>query len=1049
VKRRGAQVVRGLGAVSALVALLVGPPLLFASLVGWPLPTSIPDTEAIGVALRSGVSDDVIVRALAVLGWVAWLQVAVAILVELAAVARHRPSVRLPVLPGLQGLAGRLVASVMMMTAAVSPSVASAAPAPPAPIVAYIDAPTASAEVLVPAAAPAPEAAMDEMVPSTTAVERAATVTVERHDSYWAIAERALGNGYRWREIRDLNLGRTMNTGHVIGTGSDLVLAGWELYLPGEAPTASTPGSPPAFAVEAPRLDLPGVDAPASGPAEVVVEPGDSFWTLAEEQIRAVTGGEPTDVETAPYWQTMIAANEDRLVQAGNPSIIVAGQHVVVPPVVDAAPVDPSTPAPLEGPPTLGSPVAGETESPAENPGPLVVDGTGSPVPQTDPPDLGIESSAPTTAAPTTDIPTSTPRRESAGELDAAEPATGDDRSGTATSTDSEGSRSRAQVVPVAAGLVSAALAAGATRAIRRRRIRAMRRTLSPEASPPSPQAALHRALVIDADHDGVDALRTTLAALARDLAEIDADVRPRIAQHGAGHLDLVMDHTATAPSGWTALDAGHLWTLDEPPSADADSICAAPLLVTLGQPDSDGQLYLDLEAEHVVSLSGDRNVARSVARAMLAELALTPLADTLEVLVVGDVASPESAGLDHVTHVASWDDVAGDLTAWVEQSHVAVAENGWPNSFIGRGTDPYHDALAPIVAVASQPPPQDLLDQICRYPLATLALVAVGDIEAATVIECQTDRLTIVDLGLECTPYPMEPETLDTIVDLVHDPDEAAPPAEPGSQLPLVLEPSTDSYPDSGIAPQAEPSFDILVRVLGDIRVDGGDPLAAKQTAVVTYIALHRTVSADKLEYAVWAAGTSTSRRKRLANTISECRAALGRHHFPPASDGRYRAGPGIATDVDLFDHRVRRAAGQAPADAADTLLGALELVSGPLFTYRAADRASFAWVEVENWISIWELKVAAGAQRCADLLLDLGRIDEAVDTAVRILGTMPTHTALTETLMRAHAANGDRLAVRRVYEEHLRALAILDLDAPEDSTSSLLETLVGTRSA
>ena len=48
-----------------------------------------------------------------------------------------------------------------------------------------------------------------------------------------------------------------------------------------------------------------------------------------------------------------------------------------------------------------------------------------------------------------------------------------------------------------------------------------------------------------------------------------------------------------------------------------------------------------------------------------------------------------------------------------------------------------------------------------------------------------------------------------------------------------------------------------------------------------------------------------------------------------------------------------------------------------------------------------------------------------------------MPTHTGVTEALMRAHAANGDRLAVRRVYEEHLTALEALDLDAPATLTA------------
>jgi DNA-binding SARP family transcriptional activator/nucleoid-associated protein YgaU len=1043
VNRRAAQVARSLGALAALAVLLAGPPLLFSAVVGWPLPTSVPDPGAVTSALRSGVSDDVIVKTLAVLGWVAWLQVAVAILVEVITVARRRPSVRIPVLPGLQGLAGRLVTSVMMMTAAVSPAAAAAAPSAPAPIVAYIDLPAVPVEEFVPTEVAAAQIAVDDVTSPSSIAESRRTITVERHDSYWAIAERTLGSGYRWREIRDLNVGRTMNTGHVVEPGSDLVLPGWELDIPSDAPTTSTEVEASTPADTTPEANMPDLHRRPTGLSEVVVESGDSFWTLAEEQIQAVTGVEPADVDTAPYWQAMIDANEDRLLQADNPSLIVVGQHLVVPPVVDAATIDSSTQTPLDGP-AVGPPTAEVAPPPGS-----LDNGAGPAVSEPDALELPVETSVPTATAPTKENPTPDPRHEPAAEAEVTTPAASDPGSVEASSID-EFSPTDAPVVPIAAGIVSAALASGAIHAIRRRRKRAMRRT--PVAmAPPSPEsAALHHALLIDADNEEVDTLRTTLGALARDLSETDADVRPRVAQHSARHLDLVMTHRATPPPGWTALDAGHLWTLTDLPSVDGDSICAGPLLVSLGQPDDDGQLYLDLEAERVVSLSGERDTARSVALAMLLELALTPLADTLEVLVVGDLGPPEVAGLDHVTHVASWDDVAGDLVAWVEKSHAAVAENGWPNAFIARGIDPFHDALAPIVAASSEPPPPGLLDQLRRHPLATLAIVAVGDIDEATIIECQPDRLTIVDLNLECAPYPMKPETLDTIVELVHDTDEHPCTAEPATEPSSILETlliDSDLHSDDDFS-DAEPAFEVLVRVLGDIRVQGGEPLAAKQTAVVTYIALHGTVSADKLEDAVWASATTSSRRKRLANTISECRAALGRHHFPPASDGRYRAGPGIATDLSRFEHHIRRAAGQAPADAADSLLSALELITGPLFTYRAADRASFAWVDVENWISTWEVKVALAAQQCTELLLGLGRTDEAVDTAARILGIMPTHAGLTEALMRAHAANGDRLAVRRVFEEHVRALDALDLDAPDDSTLSLFEALVGARS-
>lgn len=90
-------------------------------------------------------------------------------------------------------------------------------------------------------------------------------------------------------------------------------------------------------------------------------------------------------------------------------------------------------------------------------------------------------------------------------------------------------------------------------------------------------------------------------------------------------------------------------------------------------------------------------------------------------------------------------------------------------------------------------------------------------------------------------------------------------------------------------------------------------------------------------------------------------------------------------------------------------------------------------------------ELKVAAVAQKCADLLLDLGRTDEAAEVALHALSIIPTHTALTETPMRAHAANPDRLAVQRVYEEHVGASETLDLDDAEESTSKLCERLLG----
>jgi DNA-binding SARP family transcriptional activator len=1011
-------ILAGLGSTLLLAVLLVGPPIALAMLVGWPLPTSIPDSDSLNLAIQSGISDEVVVKGLAIVAWVAWSQIALAIVVEAIAVICRTKASKAPVVPGIQAAAGRLVASVALMIATISPTAASAATSPP-PIVSFalsppIEAPVLASTVAEPLIDAAPAA------PTPAAPAPRPTVRVERHDSYWAIAERTLGDGRRWNEIRDLNIGKTMNTGDVIQPASELVLMGWVLELPGDAPTVgATTESTPA-SVE-----------------DIVVEPGDNFWTLAEEELAEVTGADPTVVETAPYWQDLVGANTDRLVEPGNPNLILPGQHLIAPPVPGFEPQGGRVASVSPPDPASGVPPASEDSSTAQ-----AAPGNSTEAPPrtaTPAPSTAETAPPPSIAAPTVgEAPTSVPASSSPNPV------------GAASLFDEADQSSDAPPPAITFGIASAALAVGVTSAIRRRRRRsAHRHPRSASPLPTEPAQAAHRQLAAAADEEGVEQLRDALGDLARALAASGAATRPRVVQHALDHLDLFVDNPCPPPDGWRSIADDVLWTLESKHlrRSDADPICAAPLLVTLGRPDDDGQLYLDLEAEGFVSLVGDHEVARSVVRAMLVELAFTPLADCLEVLVVGDLAPPEIARLDHVTVAADWTDVADDLARWAVQSHAAIEDRGWPNTFVARGEDPYHDAVTPIVVMAGQAPPDDLLTHFRANSRSTLTVVATDAMEGATTIECDAEQLTVVDLGLGCTPYPMDMESLDVLIDLVNDEDDDDEEGiDLGDEIQLsLLPPELFIEPDLDAdgADTVEPDYDVLVRVLGDIRIEGGDRLGPKHTAMVAYVVLNGTVSADKLEDALWTSPVTSGRRKRLNNTMSDCRAALGRHYLPPSSDGRYTSGPGIVTDLQLFDCRVQRATGQRPADAADTLLSALELVTGPLFNYRKADGDSYAWVEVENWISTWELKVSAVAQRCTDLLLDQGRAAEAVDASLQALAIMPTHSGLTESLMRAHAANGDRTAVRRVYEEHLSALDALDLDEVDDSTRSLYQRL------
>ncbi|MFP5375214.1 MAG: hypothetical protein ACLGIO_00335, partial [Acidimicrobiia bacterium] len=69
---------RAVLAQAALVALVLGPPAALVRFVGWPLPRSLPDLDALGEALRSGIDDRVVVNVLACLAWVLWAQLALA-----------------------------------------------------------------------------------------------------------------------------------------------------------------------------------------------------------------------------------------------------------------------------------------------------------------------------------------------------------------------------------------------------------------------------------------------------------------------------------------------------------------------------------------------------------------------------------------------------------------------------------------------------------------------------------------------------------------------------------------------------------------------------------------------------------------------------------------------------------------------------------------------------------------------------------------------------------------------------------------------------------
>jgi DNA-binding SARP family transcriptional activator/LysM repeat protein len=1009
----------------ATLALLAGVPLLLASMAGWPLPTTLPDIDTLENAARSGISDQVVVNTLAVIAWIAWAQLALALVVEAIAVARGRQAIHLPVLPGFQVTAARLVAGVLMVASTVQPARAHAAPSP-IPVVAVATAePALMADGLLTGFnghVPTLIAPAGDPTTPPPAVEHP-TVTVGRHDSYWAIAERTLGDGLRWREILDLNVGRTLPDGTTIVAGDDTLHSGWVLLLPAGAAVESA--TPPA-------------DGPATAMAEeeqntttVVVERGDSLWSISEDRLEDDLGREAADSEVAPYWQDVVHANQDRYVQPGNPNLIYPGQVLVVPPTGDE---QPPPPPPLDAQP---APPPDDAAEPSEAPPPPAA--SEAEVPAAD------EATPATTAAASEADASSRPVEEPA-RVDTA---------------DDEASSDAALPLAVAVGgLSSIALAVGLKRLLDRRRRRfANEHAGQLPGRTPVEQRDLHQAVIAQADEERIDDLQGVLGRLSASLAGMGSERRPRMIRHSDTSLEVVLDQPDTnAPPAWSSTDDGTVWTLVEPPDTDDlydGPLSPSPLMVTVGQPEDDAQLYLDLEADGVLALTGDLAVATNLARSIVTELTLSPLAETLRVIAVGDVVDPDAKVLEHLSTVDTWDGLAEDLAAWATQSHAALLENGWANAFVGRGHDPDHDALVPIAVVADQPPPEDLAASLRAAQPSAVAVVVVGEFpNALAVVRCEDEALNFEMIDLACSPQELEADELTAISSILVATDSPAE-LELMNQLRAEYEAATSSNgsgsgPDDGghtdhdeaepaAAPDDPPGHDVLVRLLGDITVEGGKPLKPKATAVVAYLALHRSVSTERLEEACWFGSDGTSHLKRLRDTMTESRDALGSQHFPANRSGSYVAGPRVLTDLDLFDWHARRAADLELLEAVEHYRAALDLVTGKPFSYPNAARASFGWVDLEHHATTWELRVAGIAQACAAMYLDVGEPGEAIDMLRRIVQAIPLNSALVETLMRAHVAQDDRAGAENVYKEHASALEQAKLGEPADSIEQL----------
>jgi hypothetical protein len=279
-RTRASEIARGTGAVVLLTAIVVGPPLLLARLIGWPLPSSVNLGDIQDALGGATISDEVLLKALAVACWLAWAYTLTCVVAESLAWRRGRVARAIPLGGFVQPILGRLVVAVGLLAATVRP---------PAPGTTALPAPTLAVAV-EPAVAvlPTPANAPAEPPPPTC--------VVQRRDSLWVLAERHLGDGLRWREIYDLNRGLPQPGGRTLDN-PNLIIPGWSLTLPADAVGPAPPAAPDTAAAPIPAPAAPAPPPPTVAPEPVAPNPTTAATPTTQS---GRSDGEPSVAEDDP-----------------------------------------------------------------------------------------------------------------------------------------------------------------------------------------------------------------------------------------------------------------------------------------------------------------------------------------------------------------------------------------------------------------------------------------------------------------------------------------------------------------------------------------------------------------------------------------------------------------------------------------------------------------------------------------------------------------------------------------------------------------------------
>ena len=993
-------VLAGLGAAALLLALMIGVPVALVTVLGSPIPHSMPSLSLL--TQRLGILP--ILKILSLVVWLAWLQLVLCVVSEVRAAIRNTGMpFRVPLAGGIQPAVHRLVTAALLLfsaATALSPAFPHQAPPRAAQVVSAAPMPTPGSGGIFPAASPAvsqhqagPNGVMLDATRSHALGQvpdrppRSEKIYVVQppegrfHESLWEIAQNHLGDGRRYREIFELNKDRVQPDGSKL-TIASLIRPGWILRMPRDA----------------------------HGPGIKVV--------TVHDHASAATHGHGAHPD-----HDGLRGDDDGRRRGGSATGTGAAQQTPARPSPAQTPAPPSHAQPTPAQRGLGpAPPSHAQPTPAQR---------------------GLGPAPPSHAA----------------QSPAQHPVPGGGVHVRPSASEHAYRYELAAASLLAAGVISAL----EFRRRQQRRHRAYgRRVARPRGRAAAAEMALRlgadepSARLLDT---GLRYLSQALAAQGRDLPTVFA---AHVGSHNLDLWIAPADRDAPAP--WVAVGDGQVWRLpfSAAPRLHPDHVTGVrapyPGLVTIGT-DATGLVLVDLETAHgLIAVTGPAFQVQAALAAMAVELATNLWSGPVQLTLVGLDPGLAELAPDRVSVVNTLAEALPALAARAEMVEEALAAARSGGILTGHpALDPR--SWAPHYLISAVPPSvaeQDELLALAQTRHAAAAgYVVAGDIAMAswTWEVTEQGRLRTGLLGLEVQAQLLGAEQHTAVADLF----------QTAGQTEGVLlgAPPTDAAPAEHLTAASVMPVEITMLGAPAVRAPGviEPERLAMATEMVIYLAVHPGgVHPNVLGAAIWPRGVTREVRDAMVARVRDWLGTddIGRPHLATDASGRLRLGSHARVDWQVFCALIARAvqaAEDGPGAAPSVLAGgqgeeallaqALNLVSGPFLAGREPGR--YAWLasdgleyEVEAW-------VADAAHRLGLLRLADGDPHGAIEAAHMGLRLAYGDELLWRDLLTAAYATGEEDLLREAVDE-VCARAALDEAPPQmaPETEALIDELL-----